>query len=132
VTTADFSKLKGNSKITTGDLGGDAEKKTQAIRSLTNEVDKKFHEKEGGARNWLAIAFISGLFILILLAAIYVVLYNNSVLELAIKAKEKNIELPMENFEFLSFESIFSMIFNVFGTPLGFIIGYYFKEKISN
>ncbi|MBU2892855.1 hypothetical protein KO495_05900 [Colwellia sp. D2M02] len=101
------------------------------VSNLENEIEKKFKEKEHSARSWLTTTFILGLFILIILAGFYVVYYNENVLAISLKLKESNIDLDTASLKFLSFDSIFSLIFNSFGTPLGFIIGYYFKEKVT-
>jgi hypothetical protein len=101
----------------------------RGINKLENEIEKKFKEKEHSARSWLTTTFVAGLFLLIILAGFYVIAYNKSILELGIKAKESQTTIDLSSLSFLSFESVFSLIFNSFGTPLGFIIGYYFKEK---
>ena len=101
------------------------------INKLESEVEKKFKEKEHSARSWLTTTFVAGLFLLIILAGFYVIEYNKSVLELGLKVKESEANIDLSSLTFLSFESVSSLIFNSFGTPLGFIIGYYFKEKSS-
>lgn len=97
---------------------------------LEAQVRNKLNEKEHGARNLLTTSFIGGIFVLIILAAIYVPLHNDHIMKLAILAQEKKLGISEDKFILLSFESIFSLIFNALGPPLGFIIGYYFKEKV--
>lgn len=101
------------------------------IESLENELGKKLRENEHKTRNWLTTGFIIGLFSLIVLSAVYVVYHNNQLIELAIRAREKGIIIEPSDIGFLSFESVYSLLFNSLGTSLGFIIGYYFKEKVS-
>lgn len=92
-------------------------------------LDSQMKHKEQNTRTSVTLCFLVGLFILIGVGALYVVYYNNNIVSLAIVAKSHGIELDPSSFTFLSFESIFSLIFNALGTPLGFIIGYYFKAK---
>ncbi|EKP0246278.1 hypothetical protein [Aeromonas veronii] len=101
------------------------------IESLENELGKKLRENEHKTRNWLTTGFIIGLFSLIVLSAVYVVYHNNQLIDLAIRAREKGIIIEPSDIGFLSFESVYSLLFNSLGTSLGFIIGYYFKEKVS-
>ncbi|HCG8623696.1 TPA: hypothetical protein NJ576_004441 [Vibrio parahaemolyticus] len=101
------------------------------IASLEEQVEKKLKEKEHKARSWLTISFLLGLFSLIVGSAWYVVYHNQSMVELAIYSKTHDLPFNQDTFQFLSFESVFSLIFNSFGTSLGFIIGYYFKEKLG-
>ncbi|WP_421193733.1 hypothetical protein [Aeromonas enteropelogenes] len=101
------------------------------IESLENELGKKLRENEHKTRNWLTTGFIIGLFSLIILSAVYVVYHNNQLIDLAIRAREKGIIIEPSDIGFLSFESVYSLLFNSLGTSLGFIIGYYFKEKVS-
>ncbi|HCE1808826.1 TPA: hypothetical protein NGS39_004517 [Vibrio parahaemolyticus] len=109
----------------------DVKREEVKIASLEDQVEKKLKEKEHKARSWLTISFLLGLFILIIGSAWYVVYHNSSMIELAIYSKTHGLELNQDTFQFLSFESVFSLIFNSFGTSLGFIIGYYFKEKLG-
>ncbi|HAV1511050.1 TPA: hypothetical protein ACN341_004504 [Vibrio parahaemolyticus] len=101
------------------------------IASLERELGKKLKENEHKTRNWLTTGFISGLFLLIVLSAVYVVYHNNQLIELVIRAQDKGISIDPSDIGFLSFESVYSLLFNSLGTSLGFIIGYYFKEKVS-
>lgn len=112
-------------------LSNEAIKDDESVHNLEQKLKDRFNEKEHTARSWLTITFLIGLFTLILLSAIYVIFYNNNLLQIMVEAKAQNIELPKGNLEFMSFTDLFSLIFNSFGTSLGFIIGYYFKEKIS-
>ena len=101
----------------------------ESVTKLEDKLEDKLKHKESGVRSWLTIGFLIGLFVLIILSGFFVIYSNNNTLELAIKAKESGIDAS--NLSFLSFESLFSLVFNALGTPLGFIIGYYFKDKIS-
>ncbi|MEZ8304259.1 hypothetical protein AB6C61_10460 [Vibrio splendidus] len=106
-------------------------KSNDSVSLAEKEANNASKAKEDSTRSWLTTGFIFGLFLLIVLAAVYVMEHNAQVVHLTIEAKEKGLDVPLDNLSFLSFESIFSLIFNSFGTPLGFIIGYYFKEKVS-
>lgn len=123
----DFSELKKQSEQS---VKRD-ENVDKQIESLENELGKKLKENEHKTRNWLTTGFISGLFSLIILSALYVVYHNNQLIDLAIRAREKGINIDPSDIGFLSFESVYSLLFNSLGTSLGFIIGYYFKEKVS-
>lgn len=109
------------------DKGEDEKSKIEEKEALL--LEKEIKHKEQDTRTTVTLSFLIGLFLLIGIAALYVVYYNNNIVSLAIVAKSHGIELDPSSFTFLSFESIFSLIFNALGTPLGFIIGYYFKAK---
>ncbi|WP_318470955.1 hypothetical protein [Photobacterium leiognathi] len=115
-----------NNKSSAESVKGD-----DSVHTLEQKLKGLLNEKEHTARSWLTITFLIGLFFLILLSAIYVITYNNNLFDIMIAAKSQNIDLSKHNLEFMSFNELFSLIFNSFGTSLGFIIGYYFKEKIS-
>lgn len=123
----DFSELKKQSEQS---VKRD-ENVDKQIESLENELGKKLRENEHKTRNWLTTGFIIGLFSLIVLSAVYVVYHNNQLIDLAIRARENGIIIEPSDIGFLSFESVYSLLFNSLGTSLGFIIGYYFKEKVS-
>lgn len=103
----------------------------KSLEALSKQVDKKQSEREHKTRSWLTTGFILGLFLLIILAALYVPLHNSIVYDMIATAHKNSVPLPKDIPDFISFESIFSLIFNSLGTSLGFIIGYYFKEKSS-
>lgn len=124
----DFSELKKQSEQSAKRVGN----VDKQIETLEHELGKKLKENEHKTRNWLTTGFISGLFLLIILSAIYVVYHNNQVVDLAIRAQKEGLAVDPTSIGFLSFESVYSLLFNSLGTSLGFIIGYYFKEKIAN
>lgn len=107
------------------------EQSKDKVDELEQELGKKLKENEHKTRSWLTTGFILGLFSLIILSSFYVVYHNEHVIDLAIKAKENGITVNDNDLRFLSFESVYSLLFNSLGTSLGFIIGYYFKEKSS-
>ncbi len=119
----DFQKKQESVSVRLDKNKADVSKEELKLPDLT--------KKDDTTRSHLTWLFIAGLFGLILLSGVYVIWHNNSLIELSIRAKEKDLNLPLEEFKLLSFESIYSQIFNTFGTSLGFIIGYYFKEKTS-
>ncbi|HAS6767099.1 hypothetical protein ACJO11_19610 [Vibrio parahaemolyticus] len=120
-------------KINETNAKASLEKRTkQEVDHLSQQVEDSLAKTEQKTRSNLSNVFIAGLFALIIASAIYVPYYNEQAIKWAVMAKENNIEISPDDLKMLSFKDVFSMIFNSFGTPLGFIIGYYFKEKTKN
>ncbi|EPC4930517.1 hypothetical protein [Vibrio vulnificus] len=88
-------------------------------------------KSEINTRSNLTTYFLVGLFSLLILAGIFVLWYNHLSVQWMLTLKYSGIDDAAERFKPLELESVLSLIINSFGTSLGFIIGYYFKDKIS-
>ncbi|WP_109398912.1 hypothetical protein [Proteus sp. TJ1640] len=89
-------------------------------------------KKEGETRSLLTLVFLGGFFGLLILFAIFVWFYNGRVVSWVLELKAAGVENPVDYLKPLELEKVLSIIITALGTSLGFIIGYYFKEKQSN
>ncbi|WP_313069527.1 hypothetical protein [Atlantibacter hermannii] len=115
---------------------------SKLLESLKNQVDKTEDaaddaegkantnsKNEGETRSALTISFLGGFFALIALSGLFVLWYNNSVVSWVIHLKEAGVPDASNYLKPLELEKVLSVIIGALGTSLGFIIGYYFKEK---
>ncbi len=93
--------------------------KQPEIKELTNLYQQKFdHQRHNDeTRSKLAILFIRGYFILIGLMVLFIIIYN-----LIILFTGKDIDI------LVSPKDLLLVVTTAIGSPLGFVIGYYFKE----
>lgn len=125
----DFEVLKNQANKKA--VQADASPENNEIDNLERKISNQLNSTEHKTRSWLTTGFIFGLFLLIILSGVYVPIHNAAVLDLAVLAKKSGVDIKPDNLKFISFESVYSLLFNSLGTSLGFIIGYYFKEKVS-
>ncbi|HHR6027803.1 TPA: hypothetical protein ACS70J_000012 [Providencia alcalifaciens] len=85
--------------------------------------------KENKTRSALTLFFLTGFFLLLILFAIFVWVYNGWVVSWVLELKKAGIENAVDYLKPLELEKVLSIIITALGTSLGFIIGYYFKEK---
>ncbi|MCC3704151.1 hypothetical protein LLR08_16440 [Rouxiella badensis] len=86
-------------------------------------------EKEIGTRSGLTYIFLIGFFLLIILGAVFVFIYNAWCVQWAIELQKNNLPEVASKITPLELDKILSILIGAFGTSLGFIIGYYFKES---
>lgn len=86
-------------------------------------------KNEGKTRSALTISFLVGFFVLIALSGLFVLWYNNSVVSWVIDLQQAGVSDASTYLKPLELEKVLSVIIGALGTSLGFIIGYYFKEK---
>lgn len=121
------------------DLSDQAKKKLQEVRETATKVkqaaeaeessSKKKLRSEEGTRHSLTFYFILGFFILIVLGGIFVLFYNSLAVSWVIRLNESGLHDQAGKVPFLELDKVLSIIVSAFGTSLGFIIGYYFKNK---
>lgn len=80
-------------------------------------------------RGYLTYVFVIGFFLLISLSALFVLLYNAKAVDWIIELNKNGLGEIAKNVILLDLGSVLSVLIGAFGTSLGFIIGYYFKEK---
>ncbi|HEP0305448.1 TPA: hypothetical protein QIS90_001261 [Providencia rettgeri] len=108
------SNLKANTKIKSGeDL-------------LTSPA-----HRDGKTRSTLTIWFLGGFFCLLVFSFLFVLCYNAYLVDWIIELKAKGIDNAVDYLKPLELDKVLSIIITALGTSLGFIIGYYFKEKQS-
>lgn len=105
-----------------------ANSEAKSNESTLNHVAKKDSE----TRSSLTLSFLCGFFLLLILFAIFVWIYNGRVVSWVLELKAAGVENPVDYLKPLELEKVLSIIITALGTSLGFIIGYYFKEKQSN
>lgn len=104
-----------------------ANSKVESTESTLNHVAKK----DGETRSFLTLSFLIGFFSLLILFALFVWFYNGRVVSWVLELKAAGIENAIDYLKPLELEKVLSIIITALGTSLGFIIGYYFKEKHS-
>lgn len=100
----------------------------QAEEKLVDALKK---QSDINTRSNLTTYFLIGLFLLLILAGVFVLWYNHLSMQWLLTLKYSGVEISDGFIKPLELESVLSLIINSFGTSLGFIIGYYFKDKTS-
>ncbi|MDJ0025124.1 hypothetical protein QM543_17755 [Pantoea eucrina] len=108
------------------DIDEQKEKNNEAVYRTSWE---KTAAKESGTRSGLTYLYILSFFILIILSGLFVLGYNAYVVEWAIKLQDKGLPQIADKIMPLELDKVLSILIGAFGTSLGFIIGYYFKES---
>lgn len=122
----DFDSLvKAAEALRTEAMASDKKADKAEVSALTSS------QREGKTRSALTITFLVGFFFLMVLCGLFVLLYNAFVVDWVIELKSKGIENANDYFKPLELEKVLSIIIGALGTSLGFIIGYYFKDKSS-
>lgn len=90
---------------------------------------KKGIEKDHHTRGVLTRWFLVGFFILIISCFLFTLWYNAYAVDWIIKLKQQGLNEDANKISFLELDKVLAVIIGALGTSLGFIIGYYFKEK---
>ncbi|MEQ5044273.1 hypothetical protein ABN117_14050 [Providencia manganoxydans] len=88
-------------------------------------------QAEGRDRGKLTTYFVWGFFTLLLWSFLFVLAYNWIAVWWAIDLHERGMIDAASKVTLLELDKVLSLVISALGTPLGFIIGYYFKEKRS-
>lgn len=102
---------------------------TVADRAEGEALNAKHRESK--TRSALTISFLGGFLFLLVFSFIFVLIYNSFAVDWILLLKNKGVENPSELIKPLELDKVLSIIIGALGTSLGFIIGYYFKEKTS-
>lgn len=95
-------------------------------------TEKAFIEQvEGRDLGKLTTYFVWVFFTLLLWSFLFVLVYNWIAVWWAIDLHEHGMVDVASKVTLLELDKVLSLIISALGTPLGFIIGYYFKEKHS-
>lgn len=106
--------------------------KTADVAGAADNAEGKANtnsKHEGQTRSTLTISFLIGFFALLALSGLFVLWYNNHVVSWVINLNKAGISDASTYLKPLELEKVLSVIIGALGTSLGFIIGYYFKEK---
>ncbi|MEG4694021.1 hypothetical protein UXO74_06970 [Enterobacter cloacae] len=86
-------------------------------------------QRDGRTRSALTYWFMVGFFSLITACFLFTLWYNNLAVGWIIKLKEQGLMEEAKSISLLELDKVLSVIIGALGTSLGFIIGYYFKDK---
>lgn len=109
-------------------------KKVQSAAVLADEsADKAESEnhlqRDGKTRSTLTLTFMRGFFGLLIFSCFFVFIYNWAAVYWIIDLKQAGLLNESTKLNLLDLDKVLSIIIGALGTSLGFIIGYYFKEK---
>lgn len=107
-------------------------KKQEAANSRANIIEddvKNAIKNEGHTRNKLTLSFIGGFFGILIFCCVFVLIYNWMAVGWAIDLKTAGYNKELNSVPFIELDKLLSIMIGAFGTSLGFIIGYYFKNK---
>lgn len=111
-----------------------AEEKTKS-KQTTDSVDKKEqkinekYQQDDTARNTLTFHFLWGFFILIGGCFLFVFAYNFAAVFWLEHLQANGVSDAASHVKLLELDKVLAVVIGALGTSLGFIIGYYFKEK---
>ena len=88
-------------------------------------------QRDGKTRSTLTLTFMRGFFGMLVFACFFVFFYNWAAVYWIIDLKAAGLAEDSSKLSLLEIDKILSIIIGALGTSLGFIIGYYFKEKNS-
>ncbi|PPE50884.1 hypothetical protein C4M77_15680 [Escherichia coli] len=97
-----------------------SEEEVAALRSTSQEVQ---------TRHTLTKYFLVGFFGLIVSCFIFVPLYNAFAVSWIKDLHLQGLDEQVANVKLLDIEKVLAVIIGALGSSLGFIIGYYYKEK---
>ncbi|MDF7789594.1 hypothetical protein CG435_10840 [Pantoea ananatis] len=102
-----------------------AQKAAEKVESSSKERLRSEEE----TRHSLTFLFIVGFFSLICSGALFVAAYNALAVGWIIKLNSAGLLEQAQKISLLELDKVLSLIVSALGTSLGFIIGYYFKNK---
>nr|DAM44316.1 MAG TPA: hypothetical protein [Caudoviricetes sp.] len=95
---------------------------------IENEIQAQFL-RDGKTRSTLTITFMRGFFGLIVFSFIFVIAYNYCAVQWVLQLQSKGLMEASKSIALLELDKVLSIMVSALGTSLGFIIGYYFKDK---
>lgn len=109
-----------------------AREESQLAQKAAEKVEsysKQRLRSEEETRHSLTFLFIAGFFSLICAGSIFVAAYNALAVGWIIKLNAAGLVNESQKISLLELDKVLSLIVSALGTSLGFIIGYYFKNK---
>ncbi|EIO4081394.1 TPA: hypothetical protein ACMDVU_003225 [Vibrio parahaemolyticus] len=104
----------------------------QRLDDLEKEIRQQDKQHDPKTRSELTMKFVAFFFLILAGSYIFVLIYNEFAVTWMIRLKEKGLDESIKNITLLDFQAVISLIISGLGTSLGFIIGYYFKDKNPN
>lgn len=107
-------------------------KKQEQSNSIADEEESNLQQTlrgDGVARNTLTKHFIIGFFGILVFTCVFVLVYNWLAVYWNIDIQAASGSSAMQQIPFLEVDKLLSIMIGALGTSLGFIIGYYFKDK---
>lgn len=93
---------------------------------------KEISRADNEARRRLTTFFVRGFFFSIAGGGLFVLLYNYCAILWIESLSDRGLVEAASKVSLLELDKVLSLIISALGTSLGFIIGYYFKEKHSS
>ncbi|KAF6685019.1 hypothetical protein QPJ96_05990 [Pantoea agglomerans] len=100
---------------------------TKEVEQAEDNIQKPARDDK--TRNTLTLSFILGFFGLLVFSCVFVLVYNNFAVKWAVKLNQNKVADIAASIHLLELDKVLSIMIGALGTSLGFIIGYYFKEK---
>ncbi|EOX4413278.1 hypothetical protein ACMHY1_001590 [Vibrio alginolyticus] len=107
----------------------DINRRLEKLETETTQQDKQHDPK---TRSELTMKFVVFFFSLLAASYLFVLMYNEAAVTWMIRLKDKGLDEAAKAVTLLDFQAVISLVISGLGTSLGFIIGYYFKDKNSN
>ncbi|WP_347360792.1 hypothetical protein [Vibrio vulnificus] len=126
---AQEQKTQKNTNEKNDDANEDLIQRLDKLEKETKLQDKQHDPK---TRSELTMKFVAFFFMLLAGSYVFVLMYNEAAVSWMIRLKDKNLDESIKNVTLLDFQAVISLIITGLGTSLGFIIGYYFKDKNSS
>jgi hypothetical protein len=120
---------------------GEALRKIQEAQAQHEQVKRKADEQEnsslgalqrdGKTRSALTLWFLVGFFGLIAGCFLFTLWYNDNAVRWILELQKQGLSDEANRVSLLELDKVLSVIIGALGTSLGFIIGYYFKDKAN-
>ncbi|WP_151995428.1 hypothetical protein [Buttiauxella massiliensis] len=106
----------------------ESQKVDKAADEIEAVVQAQIH-RDGKTRSTLTLTFMRGFFGLLIFSFFFVLIYNYCAVQWSISLKAAGLLEESKSIALLEVDKVLSIMISALGTSLGFIIGYYFKEK---
>lgn len=107
-----------------------AQSQTNKDKANTVEENARLNiHRDGRTRSALTITFLVGFFLLIVGCFLFVLIYNSYAVSWIKELDSQGLKEYAAKVTFLELDKVLAVIIGALGTSLGFIIGYYFKDK---
>ncbi|HDM8048110.1 TPA: hypothetical protein P0E07_001182 [Vibrio fluvialis] len=108
-----------------------SEEQSQQAQDAINRILDSGKQHDPETRSTLSLNFLLYFFALLAGSYVFVLVYNNVAVNWILQLKNAGLNDQIQSVSLLDFNSVISLVISGLGTSLGFIIGYYFKDKSS-
>lgn len=105
-----------------------SEENKDKVTSVEESALQNVH-RDGKTRSALTITFLIGFFALIAGCFVFVLFYNYLAIGWIKDLHSEGLDNQISDIKLLELDKVLAVIIGALGTSLGFIIGYYFKDK---